>query len=789
MTKALKYLSLIVALHFPLFAAFTQSIGSISGYIVDLKTDEPLIGASVKLNGTNTGAVTDVNGFYQISDIVTKTYNVTASYVGYDQLTKYNVVVRSTGNPILNFELSETSESLEEVVIVANPFQKLSETPLSIQRLSAEEIATYPGGNNDIAKVVQSLPGVSGSVGGFRNDVIIRGGAPNENVYYLDGVEIPNINHFSTQGSAGGPVGLLNVSFIDEVTLSTSAFGAKYDNVLSGVLQFDQRTGNRREFQGNLRVSASETALTAEGPLFKGEKEASNTSYIVSVRRSYLQLLFKLIGLPILPDYWDYQYKLTHKLDEYNELNFIGIGAIDNFSVAAPDDFDAEQQATLDQVPIINQWNATAGVSWKRRFRDGSGFMTTTLSTNILNNNFYRYEDNEEETGLFFKNDSRETEQKLRYEQTRFLGKWTLAGGLSFQRAIYKNNTINKIDNIDYLSEIDFFKYGFFIQSSRKFFNDKLSFALGARTDANTFTLQSGQLLKTFSPRLALSYALDAFRKWKINATVGRYYKILPYTMLGFRNNDGQYINKNAKYIRSDHLVTGVEYLFSPSSRFTLEGFYKRYDHYPVSVLDSVSLANKGGGFEVLGNEAVSSVGKGRAYGLEFLFQQKFTKNFYAIFAYTLFKSEFTGFNDKYVPSVWDSRHLVTFTGGYKFKNNWEVSLRNRFVGNTPYVPVDKKETLKNYPAIISDYDLLGKYKLDLFNQLDIRIDKKWNFRKLSFSAYIEIQNALAQQTPAPPSYGLDRNAMGEINQPRKLVEIAPENGSILPILGFVVDF
>ncbi|MEL7002964.1 MAG: TonB-dependent receptor, partial [Bacteroidota bacterium] len=330
------------------FSVNAQNTAKLSGIIKDAKTEEPLIGATIKLVDTNIGAVTDFNGFYTIENITPKTYAVEVSYIGYKAVTKYNIVVRSGGNPDLNFDLEEDVSELEGVVVVANPFEKLDETPLSVQRLSSEEIATYPGGNNDIAKVVQSLPGVGGSPGGFRNDVIIRGGAPNENVYYLDGIEIPNINHFATQGSAGGPVGLLNVSFFKGVTLSTSAFGAQYDNVLSGVLQFDQRDGNNRNLQTNIRVSSSETALTMEGPLFKKGKEASNTSFIGSVRRSYLQLLFQALDLPFLPDYWDYQYKVTHKIDDYNELNITGLGSIDDFAVNQPDEFDEEQQATKE---------------------------------------------------------------------------------------------------------------------------------------------------------------------------------------------------------------------------------------------------------------------------------------------------------------------------------------------------------------------------------------------------------------------------------------------------------
>ncbi|MFT7151095.1 MAG: hypothetical protein ACI82Q_002970, partial [Nonlabens sp.] len=376
-----------------------QGQGRLTGYVRDAKTGESIPGATVRLGDTQIGTNTNVDGYFVIEKVPTQTYNVQVSFVGYETVIKYGVVIKSGGIPDLIFELKESIAELDEVVVIANPFEKIEETPLSIQRLSREEIATYPGGNNDIAKVVQSLPGVSGSVGGFRNDVIIRGGAPNENVYYLDGIEIPNINHFATQGSAGGPVGLLNVSFFEGVTLSSSAFGAQYDNVLSGVLQFDQRNGNNREMKTNVRVGSSETALTLEAPLFKSGKEESNTSFIASVRRSYLQLIFELIGLPILPDYWDYQYKVTHKFDKYNELIITGVGSIDDFSVNALDEFDEEQQATQDQVPIIKQQTNTIGASWKKRFKDGSGFMTTTLSNNRLENDFRQFTDNVNETG------------------------------------------------------------------------------------------------------------------------------------------------------------------------------------------------------------------------------------------------------------------------------------------------------------------------------------------------------------------------------------------------------
>lgn len=179
----IKRIHLLILFLLPITAV--AQTGTLTGVVTDAKTGEPLIGATVILEGTSLGDATDENGKYFINRIPTKSYNIIFSFVGYTQITKFNVVIRSEGNPDLNVTLEEDAQQLGEVVVTPNPFEKLQTTPLSIQKFSQEEVASYPGGNNDIAKVVQSLPGVGGSVGGFRNDVIIRR-SPNENVYYLD---------------------------------------------------------------------------------------------------------------------------------------------------------------------------------------------------------------------------------------------------------------------------------------------------------------------------------------------------------------------------------------------------------------------------------------------------------------------------------------------------------------------------------------------------------------------------------------------------------------------------
>ena len=765
---------------------FSQINGSINGYIYDSKSQLPLLGANVIIEGTEKGAISDENGFFEITNISPKSYNLSVSYVGYQSKKIFNIIIKSKGNQTLEILLVESSEELDEIIIYESPFKKSAETPLSVNTFSRVEIESYPGADNDVTKVVQSMPGLSPSVGGFRNDIIIRGGAPNETVYYLDEIEIPNINHFSTQGSAGGPQGMINISFIDEVTLSTSAFGVEYDNPLSGVLQFNQKNGNPKEISGNFRFGASDSAITLEGPFSKSEN--NKTTFIFSARKSYLQFLFELIGLPIRPDYWDFQWKVNHKIDDYNSINFIGLGAIDDFSVEAPDDFDFTQQSFLEQVPIIQQNSTTTGISWIRKFKEKKGQFILALSTNKLKNIFSRYVDNENLNGLYFRNDSHEWETKLRLKTVNYVNDWKISWGGNIQYSDYFNNTSDLYNQAEYITKFNFYKYGLFGNISKSFFENKLDISIGIRSDEDTFSSGSN-IINNLSPRLSTSLSISKDRRLKWNSSLGTYYKIPVYTVLGFKNSLGEFTNQDAKYTRSNHIVTGFDYALGNASKISVEGFLKKYNQFPISVVDGVSLANKGADFEVLGNENIITDGKGKTRGIEFLFQQKLTNNFYGIFSYTFFKSEFTDVNGNYLPSVWDSKHLSSFSGGYKLKKNWEISSRWRFSGKTPYVPYDLDASLANYPNMILDYSQLGNVKLGNFSQVDIRFDKKWNKENISINFFIEILNLLAQKIPSPSEYGLERDNTGNIITPFNLVEIDVNRESMIPSFGFSIDF
>ena len=764
------FLFLVVTLIFN--TAFAQQTGLITGVVQNVNTAAPLSGATISIAELSINVQSDTSGRFRIS-VPVGTYKISASSIGYVTQMKYNIVVGSGTPQLVNFELSTMATNLNEVQISFKRGKSAVATdmvtPLSVQQLTTEEIKSSPGGNFDVSKVVQTLPGVGVSNGvGERNDIIIRGGAPNENVYYLDGIEIPVLNHFQTQGSSGGAQGILNVSFIESLKLSSSAFDSRYDNPLASTFVIKQRDGNSERLSGNARVSFTETALTLEGPL------AKNTTFLASARKSYLSFLFKLIDLPIRPDFDDFQYKISHQINSKTKLTAIGLGAIDRFSFAPTRESTLENTYVLRSTPYINQWNYTVGLNLNRQIENG--FMNFTVSRNMFDNSLDKFEDeNQIEANRSLKVQSQEIENKFRFDINKFIDGWKLSAGIMTQYVKYNAELFNKVSAevrdgggnlvtpervIRFDNDINFWKYGAFFQASKNLFDEKILVSAGVRTDLNTFTRKGDNPFKTLSPRLSLSYSVHP--KWDINASVGTYFKIPTYTNLGYLNNARVAVNKNLDYIQSTHYVLGTQFLPRNDLRFTFETFYKKYNNYPVSVANGTSLANQGAEYASVGSEEVVSTGDGETYGFEVFVQQKLVKNFFYVASYSYVVSKFSGFDQKLISSSWDNRSLLSLTLGYKLKRNWDLGLKYRYAGGSPYTPFDLQNSQQNYLTLgsgVVDYNRLNTERLSAFSQLDFRIDKRINFRKTALNLYVDIQNILKKENDNFPKYTFERTA------------------------------
>jgi outer membrane receptor for ferrienterochelin and colicin len=781
--------------------------GIVRGKTVNLTNNQALDGVKILIVELSTGTVSDAEGNYEFTKLPPGIYTFRATATGFKPAFQNEISVTNARSITLDFAMEElvSGKESDEVVVKGPKFQRNTESPVSLKTLNATEIERLPGANRDVSKVIAALPGVA-SRATFRNDIIIRGGSPGENKFYLDGIEVPNINHFATQGSSGGPVGLLNVNFINEVDFYSGAFPANRANGLSSVLAFKQKDGNEDGLITNFALGSSDAALTFDGPLGK------KANFIFSARRSYLQFLFAALKLPILPTYNDFQYKVNLDLNAKNRISFIGLGAIDQFALNANVNDGLTDTAQIEynkfllgNIPMQSQWNYTVGINYQH-FSEQS-VQNIVVSRNMLNNKAYRYKDLIETPANLLQNyASFEAENKVRMEHTYRKNGFRWNVGLGYEYARYRNETYANITIqgvpvvIDYNSDLFLSKYAFFTQVSQSFFKERLNASFGLRMDGSNYSKTMANPLNQLSPSLSLNFRIN--ESLALNANVSRFHQIPAYTILGYRNALGDLVNKqnDIQYIRADHFVVGAEYRTKASSRLTLEGFYKNYDRYPFSLKDSICLANQGSDFGVVGNEAVKSMSQGRTYGGEFLFQQKLYKGFYAVVAYTYVISEFKNKNDEYVPTAWDSRHIVSLTGGKRFKKGWELGMRWLFSGGSPYTPYDIETS-----SLISNWNINGVGLLDYsrlntereasFHQLNVRLDKKLFLDKFNMNFYLDIQNLYGYKTKVAPILLVETDAAGapviDPNDPTRYKTKLIENtsGIVQPTIGIIVEF
>ncbi|MEI6764922.1 MAG: TonB-dependent receptor [Bacteroidota bacterium] len=779
------------------FFAIAQK-SNISGRIYNAKNNEPLPFANIVIFGTNIGATSDIDGKYSFTGVKPGYVKLVASSIGFDNYVSEEFMVSNSRSMDVDIPMIEKVINLQGVDIKASPFERKEESPISMRSLGISDIEKNPGGNRDISKVIQSYPGVAATPA-FRNDIVVRGGGTGENRFYLDDVEIPNLNHFATQGASGGPVGIINTDFLREVEFYSGAFPASYGNAMSSVIDMKQIDPNHDKLNAKAALGASDLAVTLNTPLGK------DAGMIFSVRRSYLQLLFTALQLPFLPTYNDYQLKVKIDLDKKNQLTFISLGAYDQSSLNLKANKTESQRYILSYLPVYNQWNYTIGAVY-RHFRKNS-FDTWVLSRNMLRNSSYKYFKNDESVASNKLSDytSDEIENKIRYENTTRTAGFKIIYGAGAEYAKYTNKTYQKafVNNlpliIDYHSFLEMYKWNLFGQVSKNIFGERLALSLGIRADANNYSSSMQNLLNQFSPRFSASWMIN--ENWSLNFNTGRYYQQPPYTMLGYRNSAGALVNRdhNLKYISVDHYVAGVAYQDQKNFKVSVEGFYKMYHNYPFSVNDSICLASAGADFGVFGNEEVVSRSKGRAFGVEVLGRVKMWKGFNGIASYTYVRSEFQDKNNNYVPSAWDSRHLVSMTLSKTFKRNWSAGFKWRYVSGTPYTPWNL-----NVSSQIAAWDAQGKGYLDYsrfnterlkaFTQLDVRVDKTWFFKRWSLNLYVDVQNLYNSKLESPPNLIQVTDANGApLTDPADntrylLKSLNNTSGTILPTLGIIVE-
>lgn len=766
----------------------------IKGVVIDKSTRQPLEFVNVLVVGLGIGASTDANGNFLITQVPPGIYRLQASFLGYKtELTPEYRVNHVT--PYVQIELEEENASLNEVVVTASPFQKVPESPVSLRVIGLQEIEKAPGANRDISKVVQNYPGVAFSPIGYRNDLIVRGGGPSENRFYLDGVEIPNINHFSTQGASGGPVGLIDADLIRSVKFYSGAFPADKGNALSSVLDFSLRDGDMERNSLKATLGASEVSLSSNGHI------GNKTSYLVSVRQSYLQALFKILGLPFLPAYTDASFKIKTRFDSHNELTLLGLGGIDRMKLnLGIEGEDAEYM--LSYLPEINQETYTVGGVY--RHYSQRHVQSIVLSQSYLNNRNVKYRDNDEssEENLTLRLGSIEQETKLRMENTSSWSVWKVKAGFDLNYSRYKSNEYRKVfanalREYDYHTDLSLWRWGMFASVDYAAPDKSFTASMGVRTDGNNYSDKMKELWRQLSPRLSVSYRL--VEGLTLSGHVGLYYQLPSYTALGFKGEEGEYVNRHLDYISVSQESLGLSWTPNENMELSVEGFYKLYGHMPFSLSDQIPLSCKGNDYGTIGNEALSSEAKGRSYGVELMFKWLLTQKLNLSSSLTIFKSEFKdGEQGSYVPSAWDNRFILNMSGTYNFPKHWSLGAKVSCIGGSPYTPYDVEksslvEAWNVQGRAYYDYSRYNQERLPVFGQLDVRVDKTFYLKKCMLGFYLDIQNITASKLRQPDalmSTGQIENPSAPLSEQRYVMKsIRQESGTLLPTLGITFEY
>lgn len=755
----------LILIALPSLTPAQQKTGTIEGIVIDIDTKAPLIGANILITGTLIGASSDAGGRFSINNIPVGAYNIKFSYIGYETLIKTDVIVKSDRSTQIYEALKSSPFQTNEVNVTSGYFTDRNEQAVSAINFSYEEIRRAPGSAGDVSRIIMGLPGIA-KVNDQTNNLIVRGGSPAENAFYVDNIEIPNINHFPTQGASGGPIGLLNVDFINDVNFYSGGFPVMYGNKLSSVMDISFREGSEYNFEGQLDLNFSGFGGVGEGPI------GTKGSWMLSIRRSYLDLLVNTIniGTSVVPRYGDYQGKIVYNINPNNKIILLGISGDDHNNP------DAETAVKNDMITYGNQdiYENTFGINL-RTLWNSIGYSNTSLSytSSIFNEDSY-------ETGrglLVRKNRSREQAVKLRnVNRLKFNEINSLVFGIDIKHLFNKYNNIypqntdvfgNLMKEMSNIKNISADEAGAFADY---IFRPVARLTLTGGLRADYFSFNSSV---NFSPRISLSYKLTG--QTTLNGSYGVYYQNTPLIILSQNPS-----NADLKSPGAVHYILGVEHLLSETTKLTVEIYKKDYFNFPsdpsqpdLFLMDELYY---GYGFYVNHN-SLNSGGIAQSRGIELTVQKKLAKDFYGLASASYSSSRYKGQNGEWINRIYDNRFIFGIEGGYKPDNNWEFSLRWIFAGGVPYTPFDLQK------SGLLDKGVLDETKVNTarypdYHSLNLRVDKRFNFTATNLIIYISIWNAYNRKNVANYFWNESKNLQGTIYQ-----------WGILPIFGVEYEF
>jgi len=762
-----QYIQLTILLVVALSAQnlFTQqNTGDLRGVVRDIETQALLIGANVLIDNTDRGTATDSLGRYTIKDLLVGQYNVRFNYIGHQSVVKTDVIVRPARITYLDCDLSMTSVQTRAINVTADYFARLTNQTTSAVTFTNEEIRRAPGAAGDVSRILMMLPSVA-KINDQVNSLIVRGGSPMENGFYVDNIEIPNINHFPVQGAASGSIGLLNVDFIKDVNFYTGGFPAKYGDKLSSIMDIQYREGNRAQTDGQLDLGFAGIGGIGEGPIFSGKG-----SWMLAARRSYLDLLLDLLNFTVTPMYGDIQGKIVYDLNPRNKISLLNIFGLDRNTLT-------KAQASEQDIAVYgydDHTENTIGINW-RKVWNKDGFSQTSISQNIskfrrdfsefgTDTQVVKLNSNEEEYHLRNMNRFRLSDIQsiefgldatwLNYRYDNLYGAYTdVLGNPTF--AIIVNNRIQAARLSAFAS------YAINPVSL-------LEFTIGVRISHFTFTEKS-----TITPRVSVKF--HPSDRIVITAAAGIFAQNVPINLMAQLSSPEALETPHAI-----HYILGMDYRFSPGARFTIEGYHKAYSQFPMDpkqpalfIIDEMFYRD---GF-YMGHNQLVSTGSAEANGIEVMLQKKLVSNLYGVISASVFQAIYRDISGKWRPRIYDNRYLLNIEGGYRPNNRWELSGRWIYAGGRPYTPFDVAKSVTLNRAVV-DSSRINAARLPAYHSLNLRVDRRFQLHASNIVAYISLWNVYNQKNVASYYW----------NRVKKQVD-KQFQWSLLPIFGVEYEF
>jgi hypothetical protein len=701
--------------------------GTLRGTVIDTDTKSPLIGANVFIVGTTRGAATDNNGMFIIEGVQVGSYTIQVSYIGYEAVRVTDLIIRSDRSTNVPVELRLSYLESETVEVRSGYFEVRAEQPLSVVSLSREEVRRAPGAAGDISRIIQILPSIA-KVNDQYNGLIVRGGSPLENIFYVDNIEIPNINHFPAQGSTGGAVGLLYVDFIEDAVFYTGSPPVLYGNRLSSVMDIRFREGNRERFNGKLFMDMAGFGAVAEGPL-----GGNSGSWLLSARRSYLDALVEIMDLVVTPVYSDMQAKVVYDISPAHRLSIVAVAGHDRNTPTR----DEAENLDFSVYGSEEYTQGTAGLNWRWLWGQ-NGFSNTSVSYSGIR---YRNHWSRVRTeSLFIDNSSFENWLGFRNNnRIRFDRVHTIEFGMD-AKLLFNNYDYYLAESTDILGNITPLlsfagdasaeEYGAFLHYNLRP-SQRLQAMIGTRVDHYSYNNQT-----VLSPRISVSYAIT--NRTSLNGSVGLFTQSLPIFFLVQSEQ-----NKELENPRSVHYVAGIDHLLSEDTKLSIELYRKEYSQMPLNP-DQPSLFLLDESLYQFpmytGQQRLVDVGKAEARGIEMTIQKKLAEHIYGITGASYSNARYRAYDREWRDRVVDNRIVANIAGGYKPNEKWEFSLRWVYAGGTPYTPFDIERSREVNSAIFDETRINAERHSD-YHSLSVRFDRRFHFSRSNLVFYLDVWN------------------------------------------------